>query len=599
MNIAPTVTSMGRSLISSAIMCFEMFLGNNVKFSSLNDILIFIDHVRTERPNWKYNDYDILDTNGFADINEVFNKLILNCGYKYIPTDEDMEIVYGILRNCNQVELNRLFYKNNLYGFMDNSIARNLMINIITKMNVPYIEPMNPPKSIEKYLVELKDLLMEYVFYNYMIMDRVDRNKNMIKLISLISDTDSSFVSLDAWYNYNLEYLKNYDSPILHQSVDVYQYLEAEAKKDDYWWKSKEVPDWYSANNNKRLVFTKYKVDEWGDPEDPSIFDVFSKLDPEEDYDFHTQEIINKGAMINPLIKMPEENLRLALINIMAYVLSFVINEYMITFTKEAGAHIEGKACRINMKNEFDMARVMLTDVKKNYAALQKRQEEKYLGKGVMDIKGIPCLIKSVTAKGTQDALKKVLLEDILTSDTMDQAKILKDIAIIEKKIYNDLRAGSKTYYKPATIKSINNYKDPLKQQGIKGSIVWNYVKGPGYPSLDLSERNGVDIMKVLITPASLELIKDEFPEQYEAFMDLVDISRNKIIEGVSTKELFNGKITALCIPKEVAPPPKWALDLIDYKSIVNDNIAGFPVKSAGISQMDNKNVNYTNVIKL
>ena len=216
-----------------------------------------------------------------------------------------------------------------------------------------------------------------------------------------------------------------------------------------------------------------------------------------------------------------------------------------------------------------------------------------------MDVKGIPCLIKSVTAKGTQDALKKVLLEDILTADNIDQAKILKDIAIIEKKIYNDLRAGSKTYYKPATIKSINNYADPLKQQGIKGSIVWNYVKGPGYPSLDLSERNSVDIMKVLITPASLELIKDEFPEQYEAFMDLVDISRNKVIEGASTKDLFNGKITALCIPKEVAPPPKWALDLIDYKSIVNNNIAGFPVKSAGISQMDNKGVNYTNVIKL
>ena len=31
-------------------------------------------------------------------------------------------------------------------------------------------------------------------------MDRMDRNKNMVKNVSIISDTDSSFVSLDAWF---------------------------------------------------------------------------------------------------------------------------------------------------------------------------------------------------------------------------------------------------------------------------------------------------------------------------------------------------------------------------------------------------------------
>ena len=114
-NIAPSVTSTGRSLISSAIMCFEMFLGNNVKFNSLNDILIFIDNVRMEAPGWKYNDYEVIGVDGFADINEVFTKLIMNCGYKYIPSYDDMDIVYEILKSCNYIELNRLFYKNNLY----------------------------------------------------------------------------------------------------------------------------------------------------------------------------------------------------------------------------------------------------------------------------------------------------------------------------------------------------------------------------------------------------------------------------------------------------------------------------------------------------
>ena len=82
LNIAPSVTSIGRSLISSAILCFEGFLGNNVKFGSLNDVLIFIDNVRMEYHDWKYNDYEVLGFNGFISPEECFNKIMMNCGFK-------------------------------------------------------------------------------------------------------------------------------------------------------------------------------------------------------------------------------------------------------------------------------------------------------------------------------------------------------------------------------------------------------------------------------------------------------------------------------------------------------------------------------------
>ena len=596
LNIAPTITSTGRSLISSAILCFEGFLGNNVKFSSLNDILTFIDNIRMEAPNWKYNDFDILGINGFADVNEVFTKLIMNCGYKYIPSTDDMDIVYKILQNCNQYELNHIFYKNNLYSFMDLPIARDLMIQIITNMDIPYIEPAKPPKRIVKYLDQLRDYLLEYVFYCHMYIDRMDMNKNMIKTISLVSDTDSSFVSLDAWYHYNIEYLKNYDSPILHQRIDLFKYIEEEEKKGinkDYW---EETPKWYNAIG-KEYAIKFAKVDEFGDVVDSHINDAIFFEEPEYDYDFYNEEIIEKKRMQNPLISIPQDNMRFALVNIMCYILTSVINLYMIEFTKQSGSYRGDSACKINMKNEFYMSRIMLMDVKKHYASLQILQEGNYLGDGNLDCKGIDCLVKSSISRDTQKALKKILLEDILTGESPNQLKLIKDLAILEKHIYTDLQSGSKKYYKPLVVKSIDNYTDPLKIQGIKGSIVWNHVRCD-LPGLDLQERNAVDIAKVLITPESLEKIRLDYPEHYEKFFELVDLEKNMKVEGKPVKDLFRGKITAIAIPKDVEVP-EWLKPLIDYTQIINDNMNGFPVASMGISQMDQKKPNYTNVLKL
>ena len=543
LNIAPAVTSTGRSLISSAILCFEGFLGNNVKFSSLNDILIFIDNVRLEYSSWKYNDYSILESSGFVNLEECFNKLMMNCGYKYIPSYEDMDTIYKILQNCNQIELNRLFYKNNLYCFMDLPIARNLMISIISNMQTPYIEPAKPPKEIIPQLNELRDLLVEYVFYNHQWMDRMDRNKNMIKNISIVSDTDSSFVSLDAWYHYNMEYLKDIDCPIIHQQLDLFMKLEKEKKSKDFYWKDKEIPDWYNSID-KRQGIEILETDEFGDIIDTSRLEGLEFLDNEKDYDFYNQEIIERKRLINALEIIPQDNMKFALINIMCYILSTIINLYMIDFTKQSGSYRSDELCRINMKNEFMLARILLTSTKKNYVSLQILQEGNYLNGGILDCKGIPCLTKSVVSKDTQKALRKILLEDILTGK-VDQLKLIKDIAILEREIYNDLKSGSKKYFKPMVIKAANAYENPLRIQGIKASLAWNYIKS-GLPGFDLTARNSLDIIKLKIDKESVIKIKDQYPSQYDRLLEILDPNTDKMIDDIKLSEIIKNLITLM-----------------------------------------------------
>ena len=588
LNVAPSVTSMGRSLISSAIMCFEMFLGNNVKFGSLDDVLVFIDNVRKEYKEWKFDDEVVLGETGFVDVYEVFNKLILNCGYKYVPTTEDMDIVLKILQSCTQTELNRLYYKNNLYGIMDTWYARNLMFKIFENMDFPYMDPAYPPLGIRPYLDELKALLLEYVFYCYQIYDRMDRNKNMIKKISLISDTDSSFVSLDAWYNYNIKYLEGHDFKILHQSVDVAKLVEKYEKSGE------EIPEYLQDIQDSRFPISFFERDDWGDPINSGISDCITFEEPEYDYDFFNQEKIEINKLINPIETIPQENMKFSLVNIMCYILTDVINRYMIDFTKESGSYRADTECAIVMKNEFFMTRVLLENVKKHYASLQQLQEGNYLG-GVPDVKGIDCLVKSVIPKTTRDRLNKILLKDILLADNIDRTNIIKQMAILENDIYSNIMNGSNNYYKPATIKSLDSYENPLRVFGVKGLLLWNYVKDEHLAAIDVKERNSVDIIKIAVNAVTVEKLKDEFPYQYERFLELLGI---KECNNDDVKLLKSKEFQSIALPLDV-PVPRWIELIVDYRSIIVDNLGGFPLNGVGISQLDSKKVPYTNIIKL
>ena len=167
----------------------------------------------------------------------------------------------------------------------------------------------------------------------------------------------------------------------------------------------------------------------------------------------------------------------------------------------------------------------------------------------------------------------------------------------MEKTIYNDLKSGSKKYYKPVTIKSMDNYNEPLKIQGIKGAMAWNYIKGD-LPGFDLSDRNSLDIVRVHTDKASLEKIREDYPEYYQRISELVDPNCENMIEGRKVKDVFKGKLESIALPKDLNVP-EWVKALINYEEIINNNLSGFPLKSVGIGQFSTKKANYSNVVRL
>lgn len=556
LNVAAATTSCGRRSIALATLLFEGFLSNNIKFGSLNEVMCFFDNIIQEAPERKYKCSDFLDEN--ISVEDCFTHIILTCGFNWVPDEEEMDIIWVTMNRMTQEELNRIYYKNNLYEFMENKSMTKAIRLLLEELDEPFIDPNDPPENIIPLLDGFLDILKEFVYYHHQTIDAIDRCDNMIKNVCCISDTDSAIVSLDAWYRYTLDKVEDDENITIRRlHTDIVSFLE----KDEYYG-----------------TYPKRKVVSW--------------IEDDYDYDFRNDELIQMKKSFNVCTMIPEEGLKFSIINIMAYVLTKLSDDLLLRFSKITNSYSPDKPCYMSLKNEFFFARALLTDAKKNYATKQILQEGNLIpDEESLDIKGL-AINKPPLTKEMRNELKKIVYEDILNTPIISQVNVIKKLAILEKKIFQSLQSGEKKFYKSVTIKSMSNYDDPMRIQGIKASVVWNEVRDRNVEAIDLSTRNAIDIVKVNITPGNIEVIKEDYPETYAKFISLFDMKDN------SGKYYFDKGITSIAIPKS-CDIPRWLTFFIDYNTIINDNLTSFPLESIGVSKMNNNNINYTNIVRV
>lgn len=371
--IAEAITRQGRSYISCSIMLFESLLANNVKFNNLNEVITFINNVEHEKPKRKLIDDYILDRN--ITLEECFFKLMNTADMMlWIPTDDEMARVWEYLQGLTQEDLNRLYYKNNLYSFADLPVVSDLIIKILKSLggdpefdengkliNNIFMDPNKPPKCIKEDLDILVELIKEYVYYPHFYIDKLDRIEYMQRDIVAICDTDSTIISFDAWYRFVLGKVYNIDMPIKHEKRDMVEVI---------------------------------KEDEWGDKPLKEMCEI---VEPEFDYNFYTDETIELHKLIDPCALIPQDTLKYAIINIIAYICSDLVVDYLREYTKLTGSYVEGVKCRMIMKNEFYFLRALLTANRRNYADCQVLQEGNIIPEGsrlaIMGLTSSPLII--------------------------------------------------------------------------------------------------------------------------------------------------------------------------------------------------------------
>lgn len=274
-------------------------------------------------------------------------------------------------------------------------------------------------------------------------------------------------------------------------------------------------------------------------------------------------------------------------INTITFILSKVIAEVYYLYTTQCGIIEEYKPV-INMKNEFLMKRLLLTQNKKNYASTILLQEGVKLNPPKFDIKGLS-INKVNVNKHVGEYFQNILENDILNSEKISISEILKKIETFENTMRESLSSGSTKYLIPSKANDIDSYVNPFTQSPIRAALIWNLY----YPDNEISFPAQFNMVK-------LNLLTLEDCEGLKSNKKVYDIIKNKVFNPKDEEfgkynnptnkdgKSYSYGISYFAIPKSEENIPEWLIPYIDIDTMVKDAINNFLVilNSIGIKNI-------------
>ena len=221
----PATTLMAQSIITIMAAFFEGFIGDNQWYFSTCELFDWMNIVckKKEKINkWIY----------IPSVEEVYKRIIHHMKY---PIHEDMDMIKSYIENCTKEERVYLYYANNLKGFiLHNKFPQELIEEILYKLpnyeaitgELPevakdefkdaddynkwvskemFLNPYEPPQSIEEPLNDLSNLLFQYVYVEYMTPDSIVKLNNHKRNTVLLVDTDSNIINADLFVSFILD----------------------------------------------------------------------------------------------------------------------------------------------------------------------------------------------------------------------------------------------------------------------------------------------------------------------------------------------------------------------------------------------------------
>lgn len=209
---AASTTGTAQSLISTTAEAIESFLTNNVRFKSIDEVLVFLNQV-TSKHDWEF-DYTIIPV--ICSDTVVFDRLWNHFFDESLKTYSAEMMIRMYLHNCDEEELTRIYYRNNLYAFMDTKLMSGLMMQVLSNIGKDgFRNPNNVPKEIVSDMELIWKYLSEFVFHNYAATERINRLVNDKRKSVILIDTDSNMINIEPWVQYLLDkFWPEIDTPL-------------------------------------------------------------------------------------------------------------------------------------------------------------------------------------------------------------------------------------------------------------------------------------------------------------------------------------------------------------------------------------------------
>jgi len=511
---ARSTTASAQSVISTCYSTFESFISNNLVFYDINEyfnwIKVFDEYYKDCGKNDKW-----LKAH---DVDEVFDK-IQKMFFKW--KDSYSEPIFSQLSNMDKDKLNRLYYVNDLMGFTkDHSKVRSLNAQIIDNVTVYPIIPKNKKKDDwEKYIPkELEGKFLDADEYNKFAQKESFMNPNDVP--DSVKDLVTELSSL---------YLK-------------YVYLPFMVFDRIYRLKNFGRKCVVVIDTDSNII----TLDKW--------------------VEFIEDEIVSKECKSDK----SKDNKEFIIINSITYTITSIANDILLRYGDNSNIP-ENIRPRYKMKNEFYMKRLIISEVKKRYMSLFKLREGNYLDPPKIDIKGMD-FRKSSTSDICEDIFTKLCEKYLLNSEIIDVKALREELKNLEKRIYESILSGNTEFLPIASVKEFDAYKEPGREQSVRGALVWNMV----YPENPIEIPSKVKMIKLTcFNEEDILPLKQTEPEIYDALIEGVFRDKSGIFIVPNNKGNKSKGLQVLAIPS-YETIPEWVKPFIDYNNNIGTILSPF-----------------------
>ena len=453
----PATTLTAQSVISTAEQTFEAFLADNYVFLNLTEL---IEWIRSILKKDFYLDDFIVRVKRQDVIQHLLSR-ILN------KEENDEEILQNYLTDCTIDELTFLHYKNNMIAFIENhNPVKDMIIDILEKVeNYDHVNEKDPE------------------WLRYIPSKHYDEFKNQS------AKKWNKFVNKEMFMDPNSppdSIIKELD--VLSECIIKYVYTE-----------------YLSFDRIYRLKnFFRNTV---------TVIDT--------DSNFLSLDIL-MNYLLNSVIEpdgygRSQRHNEFVLINTITFIITKIIRITLDFYGKQSNIPEEYRG-RFDMKNEFFDELLVIAEKKKRYITKQTLREGNYNNPPKIDTKGFD-FKKATTSEYAEKVFNQLIKDYVVTPEHVDVKSLINGLRAFKKEIITSIRNGERKFLPNGNAKEFGAYKEPGREQSVRGVLTWNYL----YPDNQIELPAKISLVKMnIFNEEDMEDLERTHPEIHQTIMDKI-----------------------------------------------------------------------------